>query len=1237
MGDLTKHLACTIFAIAVAAGSARADFVTDTITTGANPFAVAVNPVTNRTYVANYGSGTVTVIDAATGQNSTISVGASPRAIAVNALTDKIYVANFTGSSVSVIDGSTNTVIATVSVQSNPNAIAINPATGKIYITNYGSANVSVINDISNAVDATIPVGLAPIAVCVNPVTNRIYVANSGSDNVTVIDGATNNTTTVTAGTTPYSITANTVTNKIYVANQGSNNVTVIDGATNGTTTIAVGTSPSAIAVNLVTDTIYVANSGSNNVTVIDGATGAASNVTVGTNPVAVAVNTTTNKIYVANYGSNSISVITGASLTATITTGTNQNAIAVNTITNKIYVANYGSGNVTLIDGATYSTTIAAAGVHPIAVAVNPVTNKVYFVNVDLPKEYMTAFDGMTYQRIDSVSLSSTTPWAWLLVSSSVVVNPVTNKIHVTNTFQDNPYPPHFIYHVWVIDGVTNEIVSSDSVPIPPMNRSANVNPVANKTYIVNHSLNTVTVIDGATNSANIIASDPLPLAVAVNPVINKIYVADDYGGDGTVWIDETPASDTKLRVSFDSLPNIGFYNSTFLAQPSITGKAVNRLRSGHTGISRVLTSKTTAQSSWDNASITGGVGTDSVSWEWVWGTDTLLFGENLLCAVALDSQTTSTDNPGVGTSFTGNVTVFPIYRLPPPPAAAPVLLSPLDNSVDQPLSTTFSWNTVSGATSYTLQVSSDSLFSSFIFNAFVSGTSRTVSGLAVNATYYWRVNAGNYSGVGPWSSVWRFTIIVIEAPVLSSPANGAVDIFSMSLLSWNTVATATSYSVQVSTDSNFSTTVVNQSNVTDTNYQVTGLLINTVYYWRANASNGVGTGPWSQTWRFTTISTPPASPVLSSPANNALGVSTNPTLTWNTAARATSYTVQVSTDSNFSSIVVNDSGITNLSYVINDLSSFSLYYWRVRAINAVGPSAWSGIRNFMTGTGILPPVPILLSPSNNTINQPTTLILIWATVSGATSYHVQVSTSSSFTPLFIEDSTLADTSKALLGLANNTVYYWRVRAKNGGGTSNWTSRWSFTTIIAAPVAPILVQPVNGDTNQPVTPMLRWSKVNGAVTYHVQVSTSSSFSTIDMEDSLLTDTSKVVAILIDSTTYYWRVKAVNIGGASDWSEVWNFVTGNTGVLPRNPSAPRAFSITGSFGTVRYSLPLQCHVSMKYYDLRGRLTATLVNTMQGPGDYMLSVKNALPSNGSYIRVFEAGSFVKRNLVAMVGK
>ena len=58
----------------------QAQTVTTTISAGTSPYAVAVNPVTNKIYVANYNSNTVTVIDGATNSTTaTVSVGVSPR------------------------------------------------------------------------------------------------------------------------------------------------------------------------------------------------------------------------------------------------------------------------------------------------------------------------------------------------------------------------------------------------------------------------------------------------------------------------------------------------------------------------------------------------------------------------------------------------------------------------------------------------------------------------------------------------------------------------------------------------------------------------------------------------------------------------------------------------------------------------------------------------------------------------------------------------------------------------------------------------------------------------------------------------------------------------------------------------------------------------------------------------------------------------------------------------------
>ena len=243
---------------------------------------MAVNPVTNKTYIVNNGSATVTVIDGASNIASTIAVGVFPIAAAVNPVTNKIYVINDGGNSVTVIDGATNTT-ATVAAGIGPAGVAVNPVTNKIYVANSGGNSVTVIDGATNSHRHG----------CGGPIS-RCGCGESGhqqdlrsqperSNTVTVIDGASNTTSTVAVGSNPAAVAVNPVTNKIYVANTGSSNVTVIDGATQHHLHGGGRQQPRyAMAVNPVTNKIYVANNGSSNVTVIDGATNTTTTVPVG-------------------------------------------------------------------------------------------------------------------------------------------------------------------------------------------------------------------------------------------------------------------------------------------------------------------------------------------------------------------------------------------------------------------------------------------------------------------------------------------------------------------------------------------------------------------------------------------------------------------------------------------------------------------------------------------------------------------------------------------------------------------------------------------------------------------------------------------------------------------------------------------------------------------------------------------------------------------------------------------
>lgn len=94
--------------------------------------------------------------------------------------------------------------------------------------------------------------------------------------------------------------------------------------------------------------------------------------------------------------------------------------------------------------------------------------------------------------------------------------------------------------------------------------------------------------------------------------------------------------------------------------------------------------------------------------------------------------------------------------------PPAAPVQHSPADGTLHVPFAVVLGWQAAPGAAAYQVQVSADSLFSTFVVNdSTVAGTHRSVASLAGGTTFFWRVRARNAGGAGPFSPSWRFTTL--------------------------------------------------------------------------------------------------------------------------------------------------------------------------------------------------------------------------------------------------------------------------------------------------------------------------------------------------------------------------------------------------------------------------------------------------------------------------------------------
>jgi hypothetical protein len=284
------------------------------------------------------------------------------------------------------------------------------------------------------------------------------------------------------------------------------------------------------------------------------------------------------------------------------------------------------------------------------------------------------------------------------------------------------------------------------------------------------------------------------------------------------------------------------------------------------------------------------------------------------------------------------------------------------------------------------------------------------------------------------------------------------------------------------------------------------------------------------------------PAAPQLVSPSNGVTNQPTTLVLRWNGVANVSGYHVQVSMDSLFTSTAIDDAQLTDTLRQVSGLATSSTYFWRVSSRSTGGEGEFSTVWSFRTLIQA-PSTPSLVSPSNSAINQPLSVQVRWRQASGASSYHVQVSTNSSFTAMVVNDSSVADTLRQVTSLLNLTKYYRRVRSRNVSGYSSFSSTWNFTTIVNSPAVPVLTAPLNNAIDLSLTPTLKWSRPSGATTFYLQVSTDSLFSTMIWNDSTLTRTSRRISGIQYLTEYFWRVRTQNVVGFSSFSSAWSFTT----------------------------------------------------------------------------------------------
>ena len=192
------------------------------------------------------------------------------------------------------------------------------------------------------------------------------------------------------------------------------------------------------------------------------------------------------------------------------------------------------------------------------------------------------------------------------------------------------------------------------------------------------------------------------------------------------------------------------------------------------------------------------------------------------------------------------------------------------------------------------------------------------------------------------------------------------------------------------------------------------------------------------------------------------------------------------------------------------------------------------------------VPDIPIQYGPRDKATNVSYTPVLSWSNVNKAKEYIVQVSTDSGFNSLIVNQIVTA--TMVRVNLKTDTIYWWRVKAKNENGESPWSSAPNYWRFITEVIKPTLLDPPNGATNIPTEPTLRWKDNNNdgkAKSYRVQVATNSNFSNASLvfDRNVATTSVRVSPALAKNYRYWWRVKVIGRNGESDWSDTWSFTT----------------------------------------------------------------------------------------------
>jgi len=315
---------------------------------------------------------------------------------------------------------------------------------------------------------------------------------------------------------------------------------------------------------------------------------------------------------------------------------------------------------------------------------------------------------------------------------------------------------------------------------------------------------------------------------------------------------------------------------------------------------------------------------------------------------------------------------------------------------------------------------------------------------------------------------------------------------------------------------------------------YSSTGLTASTTYYLRVRATNSAGDSAYSNTASATTLASTPTVPTAPTGLLASAASSSQINLSWADVSNETNYYVERATSSAGPYTQVGSTPVNITSYPSTPLAASTTYYFRVRAYNTAGYSLYSGIASATTQASCTATIPSALTNLSATGTSSSQINLTWTdNSSNESGFRIEQAASSSG-PWNQRATTGANaTSYSDTALAGGTTYYYRIRAYNCAGDSSNSNTSSATTLGTVPPPP------TGLTATPYSSSqinVAWTDVTGETTYYIERATASAG-----PYTQIGTTSANVALyssggLTTSTTYYYRVRAYNAVGYSNYS-----------------------------------------------------------------------------------------------------